>query len=194
MVQDNAIGAGGLGFDSRSGQIGHSVANNLPRLRCFFEGPSEQCCPGAVEMGPVSMFRNGYIENFHFAFQRSDWLAFAKRVCSSRQSRSMKQNFSVCCWLLAAYSRKSQSHRWLWPITSLESKVVIFYATISKYVPRHPLYALRRINASKLIKQGRFHFNFGLKIKAAWSSVIFEIAIDVYDRTVWVPRLSWTLF
>ena len=37
-VQDIAIGAGGHNFDSRAGQIGSSVANGLPPLRCFF-GP-----------------------------------------------------------------------------------------------------------------------------------------------------------
>ena len=32
------IGAGGLGFESRVGQIGHSVANGSPPLQCFFRG------------------------------------------------------------------------------------------------------------------------------------------------------------
>ena len=36
MKQNNAICAGGLGFDSRAGQIGHSVANGSPPLRRFF--------------------------------------------------------------------------------------------------------------------------------------------------------------
>ena len=39
---DIAIGARGLGFNSGAGQIGHSVANGFPPLRCF----SELCCPG----------------------------------------------------------------------------------------------------------------------------------------------------
>ena len=33
---DIAIGSGGLGFYSRAGQIGHSVANGSPPLRRFF--------------------------------------------------------------------------------------------------------------------------------------------------------------
>ena len=41
-----------------------------------------------------SIFQNGCVENFRVAFQRSDWLAFARGACSSRHSRSMKQNFS----------------------------------------------------------------------------------------------------
>ena len=40
---DIAIGARGLGFNSGAGQIGHSVANGSPPLRCF----SELCSPGA---------------------------------------------------------------------------------------------------------------------------------------------------
>ena len=42
-MYDIAIGAGGLGFDSRVGLIGHSVASGLPPLRRFF---------GAVLPGP----------------------------------------------------------------------------------------------------------------------------------------------
>ena len=36
VVQDNAIGAKGLGFDSRADQSRHSVANGSPPLRRFF--------------------------------------------------------------------------------------------------------------------------------------------------------------
>ena len=45
-------GAGGLGFKSRAGQIGHSVANSSPLLQHFFERRS--CVPGRndVEMVP----------------------------------------------------------------------------------------------------------------------------------------------
>ena len=36
VVKRTAIGGGGLGFDFRIGQIGHSGANKLPLLRGFF--------------------------------------------------------------------------------------------------------------------------------------------------------------
>ena len=36
VVRDMAAGAGGLGFDYRAVQIGHSVVNGSPPLRCFF--------------------------------------------------------------------------------------------------------------------------------------------------------------
>ena len=36
VVKLVAIGAEGLGFDSGADQIGHSVANGSPPLRCFF--------------------------------------------------------------------------------------------------------------------------------------------------------------
>ena len=42
---DIAFGAGGLGFDSRVGQIRHSVVNGSPPLRYFFGIRS--CVPGA---------------------------------------------------------------------------------------------------------------------------------------------------
>ena len=35
-VKGNAIGAGGLGFDSRAAQTGHSVDSGSPPLRRFF--------------------------------------------------------------------------------------------------------------------------------------------------------------
>ena len=38
LDQNVAIGAGSLGFDSRIGQIGHSIANGSPPLRRFLEG------------------------------------------------------------------------------------------------------------------------------------------------------------
>ena len=37
LLSAHAIAAGGLGFDSRAGQIGYSVANGSPPLRCIFE-------------------------------------------------------------------------------------------------------------------------------------------------------------
>ena len=36
MVKNVPIGAGGLRFDSRAGQIEHGVANIWPPLRCFY--------------------------------------------------------------------------------------------------------------------------------------------------------------
>ena len=36
IVKNIDIRAGGLGFDSRAGQIKHSVTNGMPPLRCFF--------------------------------------------------------------------------------------------------------------------------------------------------------------
>ena len=36
VVKDIAVRSGGLGCDSRAGQIGHSVGNDSPSLRCFF--------------------------------------------------------------------------------------------------------------------------------------------------------------
>ena len=36
VVRDFALGTRGLGFGSRSDQIGHSVVNGLPPLQCFF--------------------------------------------------------------------------------------------------------------------------------------------------------------
>ena len=43
VVKHIAMDAEGLGCDSLSSQIGHSVANNSPLLRSFFV----VCCPGA---------------------------------------------------------------------------------------------------------------------------------------------------
>ena len=37
MVEDIAVGSGGLRFDSLADQIGHNVANGSPLLRRFFE-------------------------------------------------------------------------------------------------------------------------------------------------------------
>ena len=42
-VQDIAIGSEGLGFNFRAGQIGHSVANGSPPLRCFFGAVLLRC-------------------------------------------------------------------------------------------------------------------------------------------------------
>ena len=45
VVRDVTVGAGGLRFDRRTVQIGHSVANNSPPLRCF-------CVVQALGRGP----------------------------------------------------------------------------------------------------------------------------------------------
>ena len=50
-VKDIAIGAGGVGFDSWVGQIGHSVAKVLPTLQYFFRA----VLPSA-EMGPATRY------------------------------------------------------------------------------------------------------------------------------------------
>ena len=54
VVTDIAIGAEGPGFHPRAGQMGHSVANCSPSLRCFF-GPvlSRRC---AVEIDPATRY------------------------------------------------------------------------------------------------------------------------------------------
>ena len=45
VVTNIAFDAGGLGFDSRAGQIGHSVVNGSPpKKSCDIF--SELCCPG----------------------------------------------------------------------------------------------------------------------------------------------------
>ena len=48
MIKDIAIGAGGLGFDSRAGQIRHTVADGSPALQRFFEAvlPTGTCGQG----------------------------------------------------------------------------------------------------------------------------------------------------
>ena len=47
-------GAGGLGFKSRAGQIGHSVANGSPPLRYFFEKSCVADTHTDVEKGPFN--------------------------------------------------------------------------------------------------------------------------------------------
>ena len=54
VVKDIAIGAGGLGFDSRAGQIGHSVANILPSLLRFFGAVLSR--RSIAEMDPVTRY------------------------------------------------------------------------------------------------------------------------------------------
>ena len=55
-------GAGGLRFNTRAGQIGHSVANGSPTLQHFFAGLPERSdgagLPGRsdAEMGPANSF------------------------------------------------------------------------------------------------------------------------------------------
>ena len=52
VVKGTAVGAGGLGFNFRAGQIGHSVANGSPPLRCFFRAVLLRRL--AVEMDPAT--------------------------------------------------------------------------------------------------------------------------------------------
>ena len=54
VVKDIAIGAGGLGFDSQAGQIGHSVANILPSLLRFFGAVLSRS--SIAEMDPVTRY------------------------------------------------------------------------------------------------------------------------------------------
>ena len=48
------IGAGGMGFDSRAGQIGHSVAYGSPPLRRFFRAVLSRRY--AAEMNPATCY------------------------------------------------------------------------------------------------------------------------------------------
>ena len=57
MLKGMAIGAGGLGLYSRAGQIGHSVANGSPPLRCFFGALMSR--QSAAEMGPATRYTFG---------------------------------------------------------------------------------------------------------------------------------------
>ena len=43
VVTVDAIGAVGLGFDSKAGQIGRSVAKDSPPLQCFFGAALPRC-------------------------------------------------------------------------------------------------------------------------------------------------------
>ena len=54
VMKNIAIGAGGLGFDSCAGQIGHSVANGSPVLRHFFGAVLPRRC--ATEMGSAAYY------------------------------------------------------------------------------------------------------------------------------------------
>ena len=54
VVKGIAIGAGGLGFDFRTHQIGHSVANSLSPLRCFFGAVLSRRL--AAEMDPAARY------------------------------------------------------------------------------------------------------------------------------------------
>ena len=53
----SALLCGGLGFDSRAGQIEHSVANGLPTLRHFYRAvlPKHK----AAEMRPATRYTPG---------------------------------------------------------------------------------------------------------------------------------------
>ena len=88
------------------------------------------CVINNLHMAPRSIFQNGCIENFHFVFQQSDWLAFA-RLKKSMQFSPLEVNKAEILSLLSI--THSILVQMLWPITSLESKVEIFYATIPKY-------------------------------------------------------------
>ena len=72
--QDIAIGAGGVGFDSRAGQIGHSGAKVSPTWQYFFGA----VLPSA-EMDPATRYtisRNAEsIGLVTRASQSRDWLA-----------------------------------------------------------------------------------------------------------------------
>ena len=59
MLEDIAIGAGGLWFDSWTGQIGRSVANALPPQRRFFGAVLARCL--AAEMALPLVTRLGVI-------------------------------------------------------------------------------------------------------------------------------------
>ena len=48
MVKDIAIDAEGFGFDSRAGQVGHSVAKGLTPLRRFFGAELRRWTPPLV--------------------------------------------------------------------------------------------------------------------------------------------------
>ena len=52
--EDIAIGAGSLWFESRVGQIEHSVANGSPPLRCFFRAVLPRHL--VAEMGPATRY------------------------------------------------------------------------------------------------------------------------------------------
>ena len=57
MAEDIAVGAEGVGFDSRVGQIEHSIANGSPLLLCFFEVMLLRRL--AAGMDPVSRYSLG---------------------------------------------------------------------------------------------------------------------------------------
>ena len=63
-----AIGVEGLGFESRVGQIGHSVAKDSPPLRCFF-GAVVLHRRQVAEMSPATSSRFGVIPHLIYIFQ-----------------------------------------------------------------------------------------------------------------------------
>ena len=54
VVKHIAIGAEDLGFDSRDVQVGRTVTNGSPPLRCFFGAVLPRC--QAVGMGPATRY------------------------------------------------------------------------------------------------------------------------------------------
>ena len=54
LLKTSSIGAGGLGFDLRAGQIGHSVASGSPSLRRFFAAVLLRRL--ATEIGPATRY------------------------------------------------------------------------------------------------------------------------------------------
>ena len=77
IVKDIATGARSLGFDSGASQIGHyckrvTTAATFLRSQALSRGDGPRQQP--------SIFRNCCIENLRFAFQQSDWQAFARTV------------------------------------------------------------------------------------------------------------------
>ena len=56
VVIDIAIGAGGLGFDSRAAQIGRNVANVAPPLRGFFGAVLPRAVSRATEMASITSY------------------------------------------------------------------------------------------------------------------------------------------
>ena len=54
VVEDSAIGAAGLGFKSRAGAIGHSVANGSPQLNLVFGTVWTRRY--AAKMGPATRY------------------------------------------------------------------------------------------------------------------------------------------
>ena len=59
VAKDVVVGAEGLGFESRDSQIGHSVANDLSPLRCFFG--TVLLGRKTAEMDPATRYRENSV-------------------------------------------------------------------------------------------------------------------------------------